>query len=626
MDEIIFPYGFGDGGGGPTREMIEYAKRLEDFPGMPKCDITTAQEFFDRLETMRDQLPLWYGELYIQTHRGTLTTESYVKKANRRFEMLYQSLEKLAVMAQACGASPDWALLEKGWKDALTLQFHDILPGSSIDPVYEDCREIYDEVFAIADKFLASLGIDKQIRPADGIRVLNTLSWDRDVLVNATFEEEEFAAAIGSAACVTVTAPDGSTVPASITSADGKVTLTFLAKNVPALSCADYTVSAADSCGDADNLSCGRTMSVTQTPDGFTVENAHYKAEIDNAGRFTSLYDKNACRKVLSAPGNNIRFFLDGPSMEDAWNIYANYKKREVSVFTNDEITLAESSDLRTVLRVTRSGEKTTLTQDIIFYQDMDRIDFKTRVDWQEENKVMRVYFPTTMNAPHFTSEVGFGAYTRPTVGNTKLDKAKFEVAAHRFIDISENDYGVALLNDSKYAHDVQYNNIGITLLRSTGFPANYPDKGIQEFTYSLLPHSGTWNQAGIARAGIALNADIHTVNAVGVPVCAASGCTVSGTATSCSTALANSLFTCSNANLVIDTIKPALDGSGIVVRLYEANGTSGSASLTASRPIVSAYESNLVEKKIADADVCGNVINFSFTPYEVKTFIVQLG
>jgi len=597
IDEIIFPYGFGDGGGGPTREMIEYAKRLEDFPGLPNCEISTAQEFFDRLEKVRDELPLWYGELYIQTHRGTLTTESYMKKTNRRFEMLYQSLEKLGIMAQQCGASPDWALLEKGWKQALVLQFHDILPGSSIDPVYEDCHEIYEEVFAIADRFLESLGVTKQINIQDGIQVLNTLSWDRDVLVNVSCDSGQ----IGSVGNIIVTAADGQTMPCSAIHKDGQVQITFLAKNVKALSCAAYTVS-------EDIAVSSRTMTVSQTADGITLENTRYRAAIDNAGRLTMLWDKAADKQVLSAPGNNIRFFLDGPSREDAWNIYENYKKREVSVFTNDQICITENNDLRTVIRVHRTGEKTALTQDIIFYQDKDRIDFKTRVDWQEENKVMRAYFPTTMNAPYFTSEVGFGAYTRPTVGNTKLDKAKFEVAAHRFVDISESNYGVALLNDSKYAHDVQYDTIGITLLRSTGFPANYPDKGVHEFTYSLLPHSGTWAQADIARAGIELNVDIHTVNAIG------------------GGSLANSLFACNNSNLVIDTIKPALDNSGIVVRLYESNGTGGTASLACGRPILSAIESDLVEKKIADADTAQNAIRFAFTPYEIKTFIVKLG
>lgn len=619
IDEIIFPYGFGDGGGGPTREMIEYAKRLEDFPGMPNCEITTAQEFFDRLEKVRSDLPLWYGELYIQTHRGTLTTESYMKKTNRRFEMLYQSLEKLGVMAEQCGASPDWSLLEKGWKDALTLQFHDILPGSSIDPVYEDCHEIYDEVFRIADRFLESTGLEKQIHIHDGIRVLNTLSWDRDVLVTVRCRMDDLTAIAGTdlSLCKVVSA-DGTSVPCSVSEKDGMAELTFLAKNVKALSFADYKVTGAAAPGTPENhgstansaavsVTPARSMAVSETSDGYLVENDRYKAVIDSAGRFTSLFDKCAKKQVLSAPGNNIRFFLDGPSIEDAWNIYANYKKREVDVFTDSRCELVENGDLRTVIRVHRSNEKTVLVQDIIFYQDNARIDFKTWVDWQEENKVMRVYFPTTMNAPYFTSEVGFGAYTRPTIGNTKLDKAKFEVAAHRFVDISENRYGVALLNDSKYAHDVQYDTIGITLLRSTCFPAKYPDKGIQEFTYSLLPHTDSWAQSDIARAGIELNADIHTINAIG------KGNFVSG------------LFTCSDRNLVIDTVKPALDGSGIVVRLYESNGTSGEASLNCQHQILSAIESNLVEKKIEDAVVCENAIPFTFTPYEVKTFIVKL-
>ena len=220
---------------------------------------------------------------------------------------------------------------------------------------------------------------------------------------------------------------------------------------------------------------------------------------------------------------------------------------------------------------------------------------------------MMRVYFPTSMHAPAFTSEVGFGAYSRPTVGNTKLDKAKFEVVAHRWIDISESDYGVALLNDSKYGHDVQYDTIGLTLLRSAGFPADYPDMGVQEFTYSLYPHPESWAKADVARAGIELNAEVHSVAVVG------------------DGAVSEGLFTCDNRSLIIDTLKRAEDGSGVIVRLYESNGTSGSAELRCARPILSAVECDLVEKNRCDADVCNNSVRFSFTPYEVKTFLICL-
>ncbi len=587
VDEVLFSFGYGDGGGGPNREMLEYAQRLTDFPGLPKCRLSTAQEYFDRLEAYRETLPTWYGELYIQTHRGTLTTESSVKKHNRRVEQLYPALEKLGIMAQARGAKPRWELLQQGWEKALVLQFHDILPGSSIDAVYDDCRRMYAQVYDLAGKFLRSIGMDTEVKTAG--KVVNTLSWDRDVL--ASFH-------LCTDTQVTVTM-DGKAVPTvCIPQGDG-MKVTFLAQNVPALSGVDFAVMA----GEASQSG----MAVTEEADGITVENERYCVSVDGTGRLTALFDKRIGRQLLRAPGNDIRLFLDGPSQEDAWNIYENYKTREVPAFTESDIRLTENNSLRTVLHARHQGQRFTLEQDIIFYQHSDRIDFETKVDWQEKNKVLRVYFPTALNAPSYTSEVGFGAYSRPTVGNTNYEKSKFEVAAHRFIDISENGCGVALLNDSKYGHDVCYDTIGMTLLRSTGFPARYPDLGEHRFNYSLLPHRGTWAQAGVPRAAMELNAQHHTPCVFG------------------KANFTSGLFRCEDPNLIIDTVKKTQQGDGIVVRLYEACGMSGSAKLHFAVPVATVTETDLLEKPVGEPALEDGGICLNYTPYAVKTFVVTL-
>ena len=594
VDEILFPFGWGDGGGGPTREMIEYAKRLEDYPGLPKCDISTAKEAFERLDTFKDELPTWYGELYIQTHRGTLTTEAFVKATNRRFEMLFLQLEKLAVMAQSCGACPDWELLHKAWEDILTLQFHDILPGSSIDAVYDDCHVIYQDIFAKAARFVESCGISANVDIRKGVRVVNTLSWERDVLTSFTCPAADVKDGI--------TITSGSAVmPCTVVCNGDTAEVTFLAKGVQGMSYTDFDI-------HTGCASTGRAMAVSQDENGICVDNAVYHAVIDTSGRIVSLFDKRANKNVLSGAGNEVKYFLDGPQDEDAWNIYKNYKRREVKLYKQSSVCVTENNDLRTVIHAHNVGDKVDFAQDIIFYHDKDRIDFKTCVDWQERGKVMRVYFPTTLNAPYFTSETGFGAYKRPTVNSTKLEQAKFEVAAHRWIDLSESDYGVALLNDCKYAHDVQYNTIGITLLRSTSHPAKHADIGIHHFTYSLLPHLGSWEKADVARAGIELNAESHTMGAVAVAGNLSAG-----------------LLDCSNPNVIIDTVKAAEDGDGIIVRMYESNGASGNAVLVVGKAIISAEETNLIEKKIGDAVVENNAIVFPFTPYEIKTFRIRL-
>lgn len=592
VDEIIFPYGFGDGGGGPTREMIETAARVKDYPGLPRSEITTAQGFFDKLEQIRDDLPTWFGELYIQTHRGTLTTEAFAKRENRRFETLYLALEKLGVMAEACGAAPDWQLLHHGWEKGLLLQFHDVLPGSSIDAVYEDTQKIYEEVFSIADRFLQSAGLDTSADVSKEIQIVNTLSWERDILASFCCPYSEVADGIEITA-------DGETMPSTVTPEGDNARITFLAKHVNAMDSRKFMVSPAKS-------PQRRTMTVKETENGIFCENSRYEVIVDACGQLTRLLDKRAGREVLRQPGNQIKVFLDGPQTEDAWNIVKEYKKREIALFHSHEIAVTENNDLRMVIHVRHIGENVVFDQDIVMYHDLDRIDFVTDVDWRERNKLMRVYFPTHIHAAAYTAEVGFGAFERPTVPNGKLEEAKFEAAAHRWIDLSESNYGVALLNDCKYGHDVAYDTIGMTLLRSTSWPAEHADIGRHKFTYSLLPHLGSWQQADVVHAAQELNAERY------VP------CVIGGK-------LHTGLFTCDNSSLILDTVKKSENGEAIVIRIYEANGSGGMAHIYSSNDLATVVEANLVEEPLKTVCCTTHSFAFSFTPYEVKTFILEL-
>ncbi len=590
VDRILFPYGIGDGGGGATREMIEYAQRLESFPGIPECEMTTATKYFESLEADADKLHTWYGELYIQTHRGTMTTQGFMKKSNRRIENLFLQLEKLAVLASLSGAKPDWAELHEAWKDALTLQFHDVLPGTSIHVVYDDCREIYKSVFERADRFMASCGISSEFDPEKGLQVVNTLNWKRNVLSKCAVDPQK--------------AQNGVKIMcrgqelASVYDAE-KAEVLFLATDVPAMGFADCELVYGEK-------TSARKMQVCLDGNGICLENENYAANIDSCGRIVYLYDKLENKKVLSAPGNDIRTFLDGPNDEAAWNLYEQYKDREVQLFCENSVCIKENSDLRTVIGVHRAGEKVDIQQDIVFYHDSKRIDFKTDIDWHEKGKVMRVYFPTTLNAPYYTSETGFGALKRPTVNSTVFERQKFEVAAHRWIDLSECDYGVALLNDCKYGHDVQYNNIGMTLLRSPAFPDEEADMGHHSLTYSLLPHRDGWEKAGVARAGIELNAESHCLSAIG------------------KCRFVTGLFTCECPNLVVDTVKKAEDSDEILVRIYEANGASGTAALKVGTAL-SAWESDIVEHKTGEVSIENGELKFDYTPYEIKTYLISL-
>ncbi len=590
FDDVIFPYGHGDGGGGPTREMIEYARRLEDFPGLPRTRLCRADEYFADLETQRDKLPKWYGELYIETHRGTLTTQGLIKRNNRTAEIGYQNAEKLGVMASLLGAKPDWNTLHEGWKKILLLQFHDILPGSSVHEVYsEDCKEGYEFIFSNLDKFTAA------IKPAEGnaLAVFNCLSWARKCLVSVE---------LGTCACGKVAvAANGKVMPTATEALEnGNCLVTFEAE-LPALGYAKFTLEAAEA------PALPAKASVCQCEKGVTVENGRYSVVIAADGTLASVYDKACDRETLAAPGNDIKLFRDGPQDEDAWNIYDIYKERPVNPDWAVTLTVKENSAFKTVVNVRKSIEKCVIDQDIVIYADSPVIDFNTIIDWTERHKVMRVYFPANIKSQFAAYEVGFGTFLRPAKQNSSFDKARFEVNAHKFADISEGDYGVALLNDCKYAHSCDDNVLGLTLLRGTTSPDEFADLGTHEINYAFYPHAGDWRVADVARKGHEFNNKPIVWN-----VEADFGDELEG----------RSIASVDSANIIIDTVKPAEDGKGIIVRAYECNGCRGKANfgLIANAKITPV---DLIEKAIGDTAE-GAGFEASYGPYEILSYRVE--
>ncbi|MBQ5973952.1 MAG: alpha-mannosidase [Oscillospiraceae bacterium] len=593
FDNVIFPYGFGDGGGGPTREMVEHARRLKDFPGLPRTRMERADEYFTRLEQERDRLPKWFGELYIETHRGTLTTQGHNKRANRTAEIGYQNAEKLGVVASLLGGHPDWNALHEGWKKILLLQFHDILPGSSIREVYaEDCAEGYRFIFDKLDGFNAG------IRPAEGgaLTVWNLLSWERKALVSVELDAAEIAGK-------TVADASGKLLPTVVEPiADGRVRATFPAC-LPAMGFARFCL--------ADGAAAeGQADAVAVNPDGsITAETAAFRVTVDTLGRLSSVWDKAQGREVLAAPANDIRLFRDGPQSEDAWNIYDTYKNRPVDCDWAVSLSVKENSPLRTVIHVSKKIEKCDIEQDICLYPDSPVIDFKTVIDWTERHKVMRVYFPADVKSQFAAYEVGFGTFLRPAKQNTSFDKSRFEVNAHKFADLSEGDYGVSLLNDCKYAHSCDDNVLGLTLLRGTTSPDPLADLGVHEINYAFYPHKGDWRAAGTARRGHELN---------NAPV-------VWRTAADFGAGLAGkSLVSCDSANIIVDTVKPAEDGDGVILRAYESNGCRGGARICLAKAPAQVTAVSLIEGDDTPVEADGNSFGFSYGPYEILTFRVR--
>ncbi|MBR6557023.1 MAG: alpha-mannosidase, partial [Clostridia bacterium] len=413
----------------------------------------------------------------------------------------------------------------------------------------------------------------------------NALGFDRTAPVEIDCADESVTAVRDAA---------GKLLPTVVSHRDGCRKLCFLAENVPALGAAVFTPV-------ADSAPAGG-MQIAESASGITVENEKFIAVFDSLGRLCSYYDKGEEREIIDAPANALRLFRDGPQREDAWNIYPEYRDREIEAPFRGEISVLENNALRTVLRLRLTGERCTILQDIVLRADTARIDFVTHVDWQEQHKVLRVYFPCRLNTPYVALEEGFGTYMRPTVASTSFEKSRFEFCAHRFADLSEGDYGAALLNDCKYGHDVDGNTLGLTLLRATTHPATVGDKGEHDITYAFFPHAGDWRAADVVRQGLDLNTPFVTAKgsrSIAAPV------------------------RCESRNLIIDTLKAAEDGDGYILRLYECHGNHGRGELVFDRVPQSITETDLLEAPERELDPVER-ITVAYAPYEIRTFRIR--
>jgi alpha-mannosidase len=344
---------------------------------------------------------------------------------------------------------------------------------------------------------------------------------------------------------------------------------------------------------------------VSKSVDNVKISNCFYDIIIESDGRISHLYDKKADRIVINTAANDFRLYLDGPQYSDAWNVDIEYKKRLVDMKWENQLTVMENLPERTVVELHKKSVDTEISQYIIIYNNMNRIDFETRVNWQEKHKMLRVVFPVLVSSHEVTAEIAYGLVKHTTHPNNPWEKARFELAGHRFIDLSEEGYGVSLLNDSKYGYDTLNNEMAITLLRNTDFPSHYLDIGEHCFTYSLYPHTGTLKEAQVVQAAYLLNSPMITC--VGKK----------------SEKDSESLFTIFNHGIILDCMKPAEDGNGIVIRLYEAYGSRGRVELKSSLHILSVCETNPLEEELQSIMVANNAFEFTFAPFEVRTFRV---
>ncbi|MDO3410305.1 alpha-mannosidase [Saccharibacillus sp. CPCC 101409] len=610
--EQMLLYGHGDGGGGVTREMLEYIDRAELMVGQPGSKYSTAAEFFDGISAANPQLPSWRGDLYLELHRGTYTTHAYNKRANRKAEILYREAELWNVLAADAasdvhdGYGEALERLHKGWKLILLNQFHDIIPGSAITETYQTSDAEYAEVFEEGRRGL-DIGVQalaEQVNTeGEGTPyiVFNGLGWNRSAAVR-----------IENAAGQAAYGPNGELLETDYDAESGE--LTVFVPQIPALG---YTTirlhsesaESSQGAGEAQPAGTESGRSAQAGDAGFpdVWETPHYTVRFNERGEIVSLLDKEARREVVK-PGeavNVFQFFHDRPTEWDAWDVDPRFEQQPAGKAELLERKVVASGGVRDVLRFRWKLNESTIEQDVIFYKHDRRIDFKTHVSWHEAHKLLKVSFPVDVLAEKATYEIPFGSLERATHRNTSWEQAQFEVCGHRFADVSESGYGVSLLNDCKYGYDIHESTIRLSLLRAPKWPDTQADLGEHDFTYSLYPHSGDWRSAGTVQAAAALNQDLPVVRAA----------SHAGALTA-----EASLIGFTGEHVVLDTVKPAEDGSGVVLRLYESAGGRESVTLNWPHPFDRAVLSGALEEDGEALASSGGEITLSFKPYEIKT------
>ncbi len=589
--ELMTAYGFGDGGGGPTREMIENLEQLACHPGVPRVRPGTVREFMERAEQkIGDGLPVWNGEFYLEYHRGTFTSQARNKRNNRKSEFLLHDAEFLAALASTV-ASYEYpaADLSKAWELVCLNQFHDILPGSSIGAVYEDSARDY--------ALVRELGVKAREGALNALA--KTLPEGASVLVaNPTSFTGRRVGLLDRALTAGIHLEDLNGRPLLTQAVEGGTLV-----EIPNI--APYSITAlAEVPGDAPEAD--DVPSVSEENGGYVLENIFLHVEIAANGDLTSIFDKQVGREVLApgAVGNALLAFEDRPMNFDAWDIDIFYEDRTEKIEGVERITITETGPLRAALRIERAYRSSKIVQTISLQTESKRIDFDTWVDWHEQHILLKTAFPVDILSPFATFDVQWGNVQRATHRNTSWEMARFETCAHKWADLSEGGYGVALLNDCKYGYDVLDNVMRLTLLKSATSPDPNADQGEHLMTYSLLPHIGDWRRKVVQ--------DAYDLND---PVILRS---VSGGSEGVFTQ--TPLVSVDAWYVIIETIKRAEDGNGLIVRLYEDKRRRGPFVLRAGFDVARAAICNLLEEDETPLEMPGNAAQLNIAPYQIMT------
>ena len=587
--DLLMAYGFGDGGGGVNRDMLENMRRISRIPGLPSVRTAKAGDYFRKLhETVENTdgyVHTWDGELYLEYHRGTYTSQAYNKKMNRRMEMLYRRAEWLTVMDALMKASLDAAQQEKltkGWKHLLTNQFHDIIPGSSIHEVYEDSRKDYEYIEQTAREVEQDFYDHVLSDVKDTYTVFNDSSWTMTELVSVPEER------------------DGIFIDD-----EGNILKTQKSDRMTYVEVRDIPATGYRTIRFEEEMQ--EEQGIPFSIEGRTVETPYYVISLNQAGQIIRLYDRTYEREVLpeGERANVLQVFEDKPLDFDAWDIDIFYrdKMREITDLTVFEVT--ECGPLRMTVRMEWKYMNSTVSQEMILYSDNRRIDFHTKADWHERQQLLKASFPVDIRSTYGTYDVQYGNVRRPNNWNTSWEQARFESVAHRWADLSERNYGVSILNDCKYGHDIRGNVMRITLIKSAVRPDYLQDQGTHEFTYALLPHGGDFVEGRVVQEAFTLNEPVHAViGEAKLPY--------------------RSFLTLDNDQVELDAVKKSEDGRYIVVRFHEFAGSRQKVTVRPGFDIVSWTESDLRERSVGEKHA-DKKITLELGAYEIKTVLIEV-
>lgn len=570
-DKLLLLYGWGDGGGGPTEDMLEQQRRLAyGLPGIPKTKMSSLSEHLSQVKDNFERackeigtVPKWVGELYLEFHRGTYTSIAKNKRYNRLSENLMQKLESISVLSAAKLQKkyPKQELYDM-WDVILLNQFHDIIPGSSIKKVYDDSWAQYEELIDRGNGMLSSsmLSLAGNVKSDGGLFVYNSLGFKRTGVI----------------------------------SCNGK---SYEVKDIPAY---------------------GWKVVNPETPEnsvhicGNTAENKFYVLTLDGSGRIAGMYDKINGKEVF-VPGsyaNEFCIYEDMPLIYDNWEL-ADYYKSKCKVLSEPADIDIVDDGCRKGYKITHKYRSSTLTQYVYLYDNIARVDVENEIDWHEHDQIVKLNFPINVYATKATYDIQFGNVERNTHSNTSWDKAKFEVCGHKWVDVSDYGYGVSIINDCKYGFGAEGNKISLSVLKCGTYPNAQADQGEHRFKYSIFAHKGGFREADTVREAYSFNQPLEYV-----PINADENGILSDEF---------SFVSCDKPNIVIDTLKQCEDDGSIIIRLFESFNCSTACKLNFGVDVVKTELCDLMENSISEIAVTDNSVDLELSNFEIITLKIKI-